>query len=112
LQDQGKDVQAVFVSVDPKRDTPEVMGEFTSYLHKDMIGLTGTEAQVKAASKTYKTYYRKQETEDPNDEYYLMDHSTFTYLMFPETGFADFFRREETAEDLSQRVACFIDATK
>ena len=106
LQGRGYDVQPVFISIDPARDTPEVVAEFTDYLHPDMIGLTGTPEQVKAASQAYKTYFAKQ----PGDEeYYLMDHSTFTYLMLPGTGFADFFSRDVTAQQMADRVACFID---
>ena len=74
-----------------------------------MIGLTGTEEQVSAASKAFKTYYRKQDSDD--DEFYLVDHSTFTYLVMPETGFVEFFKRGDTAEDIATRTACFIDAT-
>lgn len=110
MEDRGYDVQAAFISVDPDRDTPEVLADFTSYLHDDMVGLTGTPEQVKAASQAYKTYYRKQEPEVGQEDYYLVDHSTFTYLMFPESGFADFFKRDETAESMADRVACFIDA--
>lgn len=110
MEDRGYDVQAAFISVDPDRDTPEVLADFTSYLHDDMVGLTGTPEQVKAASQAYKTYFRKQEPEVGQEDYYLVDHSTFTYLMFPESGFADFFKRDETAESMADRVACFIDA--
>lgn len=110
LDDQGYDVQAAFISFDPERDTPEHLADFTSYMHENMIGLTGTPEQVKAASQAYKTYYRKQEPEEGQEDYYLIDHSTFTYLMFPESGFADFFKREETPQSMAQRVGCFIDA--
>lgn len=110
LDGQGYDVQAAFISVDPERDTPEHLADFTSYMHDNMIGLTGTQEQVKAASQAYKTYYRKQEPEEGMEEYYLMDHSTFTYLMFPNSGFADFFKRDETPESMAKRVSCFIDA--
>lgn len=105
LEEQGFDVQPVFISVDPARDTPEVVAEFAENLHPKMIALTGTEEQVKAASKAYKTYFKKQEGDD---EYYLVDHSTFTYLVLPGLGFADFFRREDTADQMAQRTACFI----
>lgn len=107
LQERGYDVQPVFISVDPGRDTPEVVGEFASYMHEDMVGLTGSPEQVKAASQAYKTYYRKQDTED---EYYLVDHSTFTYLVLPGEGFVEFFRRDDTAEAIADRTACFVDA--
>lgn len=108
LEEMGVDVTPVFISVDPKRDTPEVMADFVDIMHPKMIGLTGSEEQVKAASQAYKTYYKAHEAED---EYYLVDHSTFTYLMLPKTGFADFFKREVTPDQMAERVACFVGAS-
>lgn len=107
LAGMGHDAQGVFISIDPERDTPEVVGEFTSYLHPAMIGLTGSPEQVKAASQAYKTYYRKQ---DGDPEYYLVDHSTFSYLVLPEHGFVEFFRRDITSEQVATQAACFIEA--
>ncbi|TKA95589.1 SCO family protein [Cereibacter changlensis] len=107
LEEQGIEVTPVFISVDPKRDTPEVMADFAEAMHPRMIALTGSEEQVKAASQAYKTYYRVQ---DPEEEYYLVDHSTFTYLMIPEKGFMDFFKREATADEMAERVSCFVNA--
>ncbi|MDO6590759.1 SCO family protein [Loktanella sp. D2R18] len=106
LEDQGHDIGTVFITIDPARDTPQIVGDFADNFHDDMIGLTGSAEQVDAASKAYRTYYRKQEG-DP--EYYLVDHSTQTYLMFPETGFATFFKRDHTAEQIAETTACFID---
>lgn len=108
LLEQGYDAQPVFISIDPERDTPEVVGEYASYMHPRMIGLTGSPEQVKAASQAYKTYYRKQDAGD--DPYYLVDHSTFTYLVLPGVGVVDFFRRDETEEEVARRTACAIDA--
>ena len=106
LEEKGFDVTPVFISIDPARDTPEVLAEFTQSLHPRMIGLTGSDDQIKAVAKAYKSYFRKQDAED---EFYLMDHSTFTYLMLPDTGFAGFFTREETADQMAERVACFLN---
>jgi protein SCO1 len=106
LAAKGYDVTPVFITIDPARDTPEVLKDFTENLSPKMVGLTGTDAQIKAASLAYKTYFKKQET---GDQYYLMDHSTFTYLMLPKTGFADFFGRDDTAQQMADRTACFID---
>jgi protein SCO1 len=106
LDEQGFDVTPVFITIDPARDTPEVVADFSANLHPKMIGLTGSEEQVKAASAAYKTYFRKQASEDP--EFYLMDHSTFTYLVLPEVGFVDFFRRDDTAVQMAERTACFL----
>lgn len=106
LQAAGHDVQGVFISVDPERDTPEVVGAYVSYMHDDMVGLTGAPEQVAAAAKAYKAYYRKQ---DSDDAFYLVDHSTQTYLMLPGIGFAEFFRRGDSAAQVAETTACFID---
>ncbi len=108
LEKRGYDVKPIFISVDPERDTPEVVREFTDYLHPRMLGLTGSLDQVKAASKAYRAYFRKQDGGDP--EYYLVDHSTFTYLVLPGHGTVEFFRRAATPEEMATRSACFIDA--
>ena len=107
LKERGIDVTPVFISIDPERDTADVMRDYTDNMHPGMVGMTGSVEQVKAASAAYRTYYKKQES---GDEYYLMDHSTFTYLVFPVTGFADFFRRETTPAEMAERVACFAKA--
>jgi protein SCO1/2 len=106
LESQGRLVTPVFISIDPRRDTPEVIGEFAENMHERMIGLTGTPEQVKAASKTYKTYFKAHAAED---EYYLVDHSTFSYLVLPEHGFTEFFRRDLSAEAVADRISCFVD---
>lgn len=110
LEERGKIVTPVFISIDPERDTPEVVAEFTDLMHPRMIGLTGTPEQVKAASRAYRTYYKKQEDGDP--EYYLVDHSTSTYLVLPKYGFVDFFQRDVTPEEMADRVGCFLDAAE
>lgn len=106
LAEKGLSVTPVFISIDPDRDTPQVVGEFAANLHPKAVGLTGSAEQIKAASQAYKTYYRKQDGDDP--EFYMMDHSTFTYLMLPGGKFGDFFRRDDTAEAMADRVACFL----
>lgn len=108
LAKKGLSVTPIFITIDPARDTPAVMAEFTSAIHPKMIGLTGTADQVKAASVAYKTYFKQQPAEDDN---YLMDHSTFTYLMLPNVGFEEFFDRDITAQKMADRVGCFLNAT-
>ena len=107
LAENGMSVTPVFVSVDPERDTPEVVGDFAYNLHEKMIGLTGSEEQVKAASLAYKTFYQKQQDGDP--EYYLVNHSTYTYLVLPDHGFVEFFKRDDTAQRMAEQVSCFVE---
>lgn len=106
LTEAGRSVTPVFITIDPKRDTPEVIGDFAENLHEKMIGLTGSPAQVKAASQAYRTYYKAH---DDGDEYYLVDHSTFSYLVLPEHGFVEFFRREVTPDQMAAQIGCFVD---
>jgi protein SCO1/2 len=106
LAEGGQSMTPVFISIDPNRDTPEVVGDYAFNMHEKMIGLTGSALQVKAASQAYRTYYKAHPADD---EYYLVDHSTFSYLVLPEYGFVEFFRRDVTAEDMAKTVGCFID---
>lgn len=107
LSDRGISTTPVFISIDPERDTPEVVGDFAYNMHEKMIGLTGSPEQVKQASQAYRTYYSTNKEED--EDYYLVDHSTFTYLVLPEAGFVDYFRRDLPAEALADRTACFVE---
>ena len=100
--EQGLKVTPVFITIDPARDTVAALADYAEVMHEDMIALTGSDEQVAAASRAYKTYYRKNgEGED-----YLMDHSTFTYLMAPD-GFLDFFRRDATPSEMVETIACY-----
>lgn len=107
LEETGFEMTPVFISVDPARDTPEVMRDHAENLHPRMIGLTGTPDQIKAVSQAYRIYSSVPET---TDEYYLVDHSTFTYLVLPDRGFVEFFRREVTPDQMARQVACFLEA--
>jgi protein SCO1 len=109
LDERGMDVTPVFISIDPERDTPEALGDYAHNMHPKLVALTGSADQVKAAAQAYRTVYKKRET---GDEFYLMDHMTFTYLMLPGEGFVDFFRRDITSDAMAESVACFVQAGK
>jgi protein SCO1/2 len=109
LDQQGIDVTPVFISIDPERDTTDALADYAFNMHPKLVALTGSADQVKAASQAYKTFYARRET---GDEFYLMDHSTFTYLMLPGIGFVDFYRREITSDAMAESVACFVGKDK
>lgn len=73
------DIQPIFITIDPERDTPAVVGEFTAAFSDQLIGLTGTPGQVKQAARAFSVYYTKGETSGEGG--YLMDHSRAAYLM-------------------------------
>ncbi len=110
LEDRGIMVQPVMISVDPERDTPEVMDDFTANVHPRMLGLTGSPEQTDAAARAYRVYYRiNREGDDP---YYLVDHSAFSYLVLPEHGFVEFFNRDVSPAEIAETTACYVAAAR
>lgn len=106
MEAKGLMVKPVFITIDPARDTPEVMGDFVTYMHPRMVGLTGSQAEIDAVAHAYRVYAAKQAAED---EFYLMDHSVFTYLMHPDEGMLQVFGRAERAEDIAATTACYAE---
>lgn len=72
-------VQPIFITIDPARDTPAVVGQFTRAFSDDLLGLTGTAEQVDQAARAFGAFYSKGE--DAGDNSYLMNHSRSAYLM-------------------------------
>ena len=107
LEEKGLTLQPVFVSVDPKRDTPDVLTEFTDAFHPKMIGLTGPHERLKKLTEDYASYFEIKEGQD--EEFYLVDHTAYTYVVLPEHGVVDIAKRELSAEDLASRAACLIE---
>ncbi|NAZ37794.1 SCO family protein [Rubellimicrobium sp. CFH 75288] len=107
LESRGIPARPVFVSVDPARDTPDWAAEWALNFHDDAVGLSGSPEQVDAAKRAWRVYAQAQPAEDG---FYLVDHSTFSYLVLPEVGFVDFVRREESPEAVADRLQCFVEA--
>ena len=105
LQDAGVPAVPVFISIDPHRDTPEVVRDFAGAYHPRMIGLTGSTAEVAAAAKAYRVYFKANPS---GDDYYLVDHTTLTYLVFPKAGSVDFFQREATPKEIADTIGCYV----
>ncbi|MDB4168689.1 SCO family protein [Planktomarina sp.] len=109
LADAGLTVKPVFITIDPARDTVDYLADFVANNHPEMVGLTGTAEQIAKAARAYKVYYRKQPSED--EDYYLMDHSSFSYFMVPDVGFVDFLRSDLLSEVVADRLACVLRAS-
>ena len=99
----GVEAQTALITVDPARDTPEALADYAANLGGGLIGLTGSDAQIRAAADAYRVVYSRS-GDDP--DYYLMNHSAFTYLMLPDTGFATFFHREATPREIADQLVC------
>ncbi|WP_322867410.1 SCO family protein [Aquicoccus sp. G2-2] len=110
LEKSNEMVKPVFVSVDPERDTPALLRDYTDNLSPRFLGLTGSSEQVKAISKAYHTYYSRREAEDGDPDSYLFDHSTSSYLVFPGEGTVAIFSRNVEPQAMADEIGCYLEA--
>ena len=96
-------LQPLFITVDPLRDTPAVMGNYTQSFHPRIIGLTGTPQQIAAVAQEYGVYYAPHRT-GPAAEDYVMDHGTYLYLMDPHGKFVRGFDADTPGVRLAEAV--------
>lgn len=104
LGETATKIAPLFITVDPSRDTPEVMAEYVQAFHPKLVGLTGSETEAAAAAQSFRVYYERMEEETAPDGY-LMAHSGHIYLMTPEGRFEDVFREgEQSAEEMAANI--------
>jgi protein SCO1/2 len=100
-------VVPIFVTIDPERDTPAALAEYVKLFDERLVGLTGSKDQISAATRAYRVYYARAKAKDTTD--YLMDHSSFIYLIGPDGGFRALYRQgmgpQELADSLASRIA-------
>jgi cytochrome oxidase Cu insertion factor (SCO1/SenC/PrrC family) len=102
LGPEGDRVRPVMITIDPERDTPEVLSEYVPLFHERLVGLTGTEAEVRDVATNYRVFYKR--FEDPSYTYYLMDHTSFVYLLAPTGEIASMFRYGTPPEDIAATI--------
>ncbi|MEL6288515.1 MAG: SCO family protein [Pseudomonadota bacterium] len=103
LGPQADDLNAVFVSVDPERDTPEALTSYLADFDERITGLTGTKEQVAEIAKAWRVYYAR--VADPNSAGgYTMDHSAYLYLMGPDGRYIRHFRPAVRADELAAGI--------
>ncbi len=95
---QADQITPVFITLDPERDTPEVLKAYLSNFHPSFIGLTGTEAQVRGAADAYKVYFARAPGGAGSD--YSVDHSGFIYLMDRNGAYLGHFRHSDSVAKL------------
>ncbi len=104
LGDKGRDIQPIFVSIDPARDTPQQLSDYMSNFGETWTGLTGSDEQVAAMARAYKVFYAKVEKPDAPDGY-TMDHSSIIYLMAADGKFLKHFTYSTDAKALAEGIA-------
>jgi len=112
LGDDAAKVQPLFISVDPQRDTPEILADYVAAFHPRIIGLSGSLEQVKAAAGSHRAYYIKAPMEEGGEitaTEYAVDHSAYLYLMDPEGVYAQVFSPTDTAEEITGKIKEFVN---
>lgn len=99
LGDDARAITPLMITIDPERDTPAILAEYVPLFHERLIGLTGTVEQIKQVANAYRIFYRR--VEDPNYTFYLMDHTSFIYLLDREGKMASLFRYGTSPEEMA-----------
>lgn len=110
LGDSAGEIQPLFISTDPKRDTPERMKEYLADYHDSFVGLTGTEEQVEHAKSAYKVYAAKAEGGDA--ENYLINHSAYVYLMSEDDALLQLYGASDTAESITAKIQKTLESAE
>ncbi|MCC2110144.1 MAG: SCO family protein [Hyphomicrobiales bacterium] len=106
LGPEAKDFRIYFVSVDPERDTPEVLRSYLASFEPNVVGLTGTPDEIAKVAKEFRAYYRKVPL-DGGD--YTMDHSAFVYLMGKDGGFRSVIGYQEKPDRALDKLKTLIE---
>ena len=96
-------LQPIFITVDPKRDTPAVVKQYVAAFSPRLLGLTGAPEQIAHVAKEYRVYYAEHRTgPGPND--YSMDHSSILYLMGPDGRFIAPIRADQNGTEMAAEI--------
>jgi protein SCO1 len=102
----NKPVPALFITVDPERDTPKVMQDYVSSFNPAIIGLSGSPQAVEATEKTFRVFARKGEKQPDGD--YSMDHSSVVYLMDKNGAFVEAFNVERSPDEAAKELEKYL----
>jgi protein SCO1/2 len=97
-------VVPLFITVDPERDTPAMIGDYVAAFSKDFVGLTGDRAAISAAEAEYHVYAEKHPLKHGD---YAMDHSSIMYVMGPDGGFVGVINDGTKPVEIAQRLKAF-----
>jgi protein SCO1 len=103
LDGEADALQPLFITVDPQRDTPDVLRQYTRSFDPRIIALSGDPQQIAAVAKAYGAYYTTRKT-GAGAEDYLIDHSSYVYLMDPRGRFAQGFEADTPPDRMAQQV--------
>jgi protein SCO1/2 len=95
-------VQPLYITIDPERDTPQQMGDYTRAIDPRILGLTGTPQAIASVAKEYRVFYQKVAGQTPND--YSMMHSAYIYVMDPNGKYVTLITQSEDPGAIAERL--------
>lgn len=104
--DLAAKIQPIFITIDPARDTPQIVGKYAANFGPGLIGLSGTQAQIDAVAKQWAVFHQKRDGASPTD--YLMDHSRAAYLMGPDGAPIALLPAEQDAKAVAAELAKWV----
>ncbi|MDQ7985347.1 SCO family protein [Pseudomonas sp. G34] len=104
LGEQGARLQPLFISLDPERDTPEVLAAYTRFFDERILGLTGSPEQIRQVADAYGVYVRKV----PMGDTYMLDHTGSVYLMSPAGELVSLISPQRTAADAAREISAAL----
>jgi protein SCO1/2 len=108
-EDELAQTHALFISVDPERDTPQLMAEYAKYFHTRITGLSGSLKDVAAIAKKYGVYFAKQLDEEAEsaDDYYV-GHSRSLFIINPDGRVVDMVKHDIDPALITQRIRTWL----
>ena len=107
LQEKAEDVQVIFISIDPERDTFQKLKDYVPYFHPTFIGLTGSEAELASVAKKYQTFYLKQKVE--SEAGYLMAHTDVVILVDQNGRFRGRYKSKYDLDKLTTDIRWLLE---
>ena len=108
LGDKANNVQPLFITIDPTRDTPSVLKEYVMNFGSHIVGLTGSEAQIRHVAKSYRVHRRKVIPDKSAPKEYLVDHSSLTLLIGPDGKFQTLFPHDTTGPAMAKLLKTYL----
>lgn len=109
LGTDAKEIQPIFISIDPARDTPAKIKDFVAELGPEFIGLTGVRDKIRNVAKAFKVMRHKVVVPDQvSKDDYLVNHGTFTYLMGRDGKFLTIFPHDTNGKEMARRIRKYL----